>query len=377
MKQTVFASASNIGLRDGVTERVIPNVGERETKNSIATERGRLLFRLATLLVWGGVLSTTVLGVLCGTVSQTLAQDYPARYIRIVSPTAAGSPIDEYTRRLAKYLGERLKQTVIIENRPGGNTIIAAETVAKAHPDGYTLLFAPSSTLGANPHLFKKLSYDPLRDFVPVARLYTATVALAVPGNSPFRTVNDLVTAARANPGKLNTATASTAYRILSSAFHRAAGIDVADIGYKSAAAVVPDVMTGVVDYAVFEFSTIRAPLEAGTLRGVALLALKRSPLAPDIPTLIEAGLQDAAMVTAISQVMWAGLFAPAGTPAAIVETIERLSLEFVNSPDAIAFANQQGLMPTPGSAAELGKAVIADQIAWKDMIAGSGLEPQ
>ncbi len=313
----------------------------------------------------------------CATAGSVSAQDYPSRYIRIVSITGPGTPIDDYSRRLAKYIGEKLKQTVIIENRPGGNSIIAAEAVAKSPADGYTFLFAASGTMAANPYMFKNLSYNPNRDFVPVVRLYSATLALAVPGSSPFKTVDDLVKAARAKPGKLNSATASNIYRILASAFHRAAGIEITDVSYKSAAAAMPDVLNGTVDYAMMEFSSIRAHLEAGKLRGLALLTPKRSPLAPEIPTLMEVGLQDTAMVTAISQISWAGLFAPAGTPAAIVEKIERLSLDFVNSPEATTFAVNQGLIPNPGTAAELGKAVIADQKAWKDMISAAGLEPQ
>ncbi len=305
------------------------------------------------------------------------ASGYPERYIRIVSMTGAGTPVDEYTRRMARYIGEKLKQTVIIENRPGGNTIVAAEAVATSPPDGYTFLFATSGTVAANPHLFKNLSYNPAKDFVPVARLYSVTMALAVPGTSPFKTVNDLVSAARANPGKLNSATASSVYRILSAALHRAAGIEITDVGYKSAAAVMPDVMTGVIDCAIMEFSSIRPHLESGKLRGLALLTSKRSPMAPNIPTLMEAGLQDSAMVNAITQVLWAGLFAPAGTPPTIVATIERLALEFVNSADAVAFASNQGFMPNAGTAAELTTAIAADRNAWKAMIDIAGLQPQ
>lgn len=304
-------------------------------------------------------------------------QKYPERYIKIVSITSPGTVLDDYSRQLAKYLGEALGQSVVVENRPGANMSIATDYVAKAAPDGYTLLLAASSAMSANPFLFKRLPYDPVRDFVPLARVSSLSLALLVPGTSPFKTVAELVAAGRAKPGSLNCATVSTGYRVIVSAFNEAAGIKSANVPYKSAASLLPDLISGVVDYSVVEASYILPQLQSGKLRALAMLSAKRLPQAPGVPTLAETGMQDAAMADAISRISWVGLFAPAGTPAAIVSKLERLILEFATSPTAMAHHATHGTMPNPGTGAELGKTVISDQAIWKRMIAVSGLQPE
>ncbi|SCU75932.1 putative extra-cytoplasmic solute receptor [Cupriavidus necator] len=304
-------------------------------------------------------------------------QHYPERVIRIVSVSSAGTGIDDYTRLLAKYLSQKLGQSVVVENRPGANMIIAADYVAKAAPDGYTLLLTASSAMSANPFLFRKLPYNPNSDFVPVARLSSLPIALVVPASSPYKNVGDLVRDARARPGKLNGGSSGSGYRLMTAAFTGAAGIQTTDVPYKATAALLPDVIAGNVDFTMVEFSAALPLIQSGKLRALAVLSPGRAPQLRDVPTLLEASTQNATLVQAVSSTNWTGLFAPAGTPAPIVEKLDRLAQAFVNSPEAMAHYASRGALPNAGDGQELGKAVQADQQVWKRLIDASGMQPE
>ncbi|GLC97391.1 ABC transporter substrate-binding protein [Cupriavidus sp. TA19] len=305
------------------------------------------------------------------------AQNYPERVIRIVSVASPGTGIDDYTRLLAKFLSQKLGQGVVVENRPGANMIIASDYVAKSAPDGYTLLLTASSAMSANPYLFRQLPYNPGKDFVPVARMSSLPVALVVAASSPYKSVSDLVDAARARPGKLNGASSSTGYRLMAAAFTEAAGIRTVDVPYKATATLLPDLIGRNVDFTMVEFTAALPLIQSNKLRALAVLSPRRVSLLPEVPTLAEAGMQNNTVVEAVSRINWSGLFAPAGTPAPIVDKIARLTLEFVNSPEAMVHYASRGSLPNPGSGAELGKAVMADQQTWKRLIAASGLQPE
>lgn len=304
------------------------------------------------------------------------AQKYPERVIRIVSVASPGTAVDDYTRLLAKYLGERLGQSVIVENKPGANMILANDAVAKAAPDGYTLLLTGSSSMSANPFLYRKLPYDPSRDFVPVARMSTIPSALVVSAQSPYKSVADLVAAARAKPGSVNAGTSSTGYRLTSVAFNEAAGIKTTDVPYKATSGLLPDLLGGVVDYSIIEFGAAYPLFRAKKLRVLAVISPKRVLLAPDVPTMSEAGMLDAGLMDAVSRANWSGLFAPAGTPAPIVDRLGKLTREFAVSPEAQQHYAARGSLANPGTSADLVKAMQADQQVWKRMIAVAGIQP-
>lgn len=299
------------------------------------------------------------------------AQTYPERPVRIVSVTSAGTGLDDYTRLLAKYLGQKLGQSFIVENKPGANMILASEYVAKAAPDGYTLLLSGSGAMAANPFLFKRLPYDPQKDFVPVARMSALPVAVVVAGSSPYRTLADLVAAARARPGSLNYGTSSTGYRTILAAVNDAAKIQAVSVPYKAMSTLLPDLMTGVVDYGAVEVSAVIPHVQTGKLRALAVAAPARVPQLKDVPTVAEAGVPNASFNT------WTGLFAPAGTPPAIVDKLAQLTLEFVRSPEAAAHYAARGAVPYPASGPELRKTIVEDQQNWKRMIATAGIEPE
>lgn len=325
------------------------------------------------------ILAATASGVLAALASAAgaQAQTYPERVIKIVSVASPGTGIDDYTRLLAKFLAQKLGQSVVVENRPGANMIIANDYVAKSAPDGYTLLLTASSAMSANPFLFRHLPYNPARDFVPVARMSALPVALVVAASSPYKSVDDLVSAARSRPGKLNGASSSTGYRLMAAAFTEAAGVRTLDVPYKATATLLPDLIGGNVDFTMVELTAALPLIQSNKLRALAVLSPKRVALLPDVPTLTEAGMRNNAVVEAVSRINWSGLFAPAGTPAPIVDRISRLTLEFVGSPEAMAHYANRGSLPNPGSAQELGKAMVADQETWKRLIAAAGMQPE
>ncbi|WP_454753632.1 Bug family tripartite tricarboxylate transporter substrate binding protein [Cupriavidus necator] len=328
--------------------------------NIFAPARRRLI-SLATI--------GTLLGLALPAGGQT--QNYPERVIKIVSVTSPGTGLDDYSRLLAKYLGQKLGQSVVIENRPGASMIIGTDYVAKAAPDGYTLLYAGSSTMAANPYLFKQLPYNPAKDFVPVARLHALPVAIVVPASSPYRTIADLTAAARARPDSLNYGTSSTGFQILMAAFREAGKMRTVNVPYKTQGNLLTDVMGGVVDYAGVDASAVAPHVRSGKMRALAVMGPTRIPVLGDVPTLAEAGMPELTMIN------WTGLFAPAGTPPAIVERLSRLSLEFVNSPEAAAHYASRGSAAYPATGPEVSNAIVEDQQVWKRLIAIAGIQPE
>lgn len=317
--------------------------------------------------------SLTAIGALLGIGLPASGQtsNYPERVIKIVSITSPGTGLDDYSRLLAKYLGQKLGQSVVIENRPGANMIIGTDYVAKSAPDGYTLLYAGSSTMAANPYLFRQLPYNPARDFVPIARLHALPVAIVVPGSSPYRTIADLTAAARARPDTLNYGTSSTGFQIIMAAFREAGKMRTVNVPYKTQGNLLTDVMGGVVDYAGVEASAVAPLIRSGKMRALAVLGPARIPVLGDVPTLAEAGMPELTMIN------WTGLFAPAGTPPAIVDRLMRLSLEFVNSPEAAAHYASRGSSAYPATGTEVSKAIVDDQQVWKRLIAIAGIQPE
>lgn len=299
------------------------------------------------------------------------APSYPDHVVRIVSVTSPGTGVDDYTRLLAKHLGEKLGQSFVVENRPGANTIIASEHVAKSAPDGYTLLLAAASSMSANPVLFKNLPYNPSTDFAPIARMSALPTALVVPASSPYRNVAELVAAARANPGKLNYGSSSTGYRVLLAALKDSAKIDAIDIPYKAMSSLLPDLIGGTLDYSVIEVPAIVPLVQSGRLRALAILSDQRLPVLEDVPTLAQAG------VPGVSLMSWTALLAPAGTPAPIIDTLERLTLEFTTSPEAMAHYASRGSVAYPAPGPELSKTIVDDQKQWRRLIDLAGIQPE
>jgi tripartite-type tricarboxylate transporter receptor subunit TctC len=301
-----------------------------------------------------------------------LAQNaWPERPVRIVSVTSAGTGVDELGRLLAVHLGQKLGQSFFVEPKPGGNTMIACDTVAKAAPNGHTLLLAAASSISANPALFKNAPYDVNRDFVPVARMSVLPATLMVPANSPYKTVAELMAAGLAKPGKLNYGTSSAGYRTVLRAINGIGKVDAVDVSYKAMSNLLPDLMVGTLDYTLLEASAALPHIQAGKLRALAVSSPSRLAAMPDVPTFSEAGIGEAALLS------WTGIFAPAATPKPIVDKLATAILEFVATPEASAFFARRGTVAFPSSGNEFSSFIRADQENWRKYIAAAGIQPE
>jgi tripartite-type tricarboxylate transporter receptor subunit TctC len=256
---------------------------------------------------------------------QIQAQNYPDKPIRMIVPFAAGGSSDVLARGVAKQLGDQMSAPFIVENRPGAAGNVGAAYVAKAPPDGYTLLFGTIGTFGISPALYKKLPFDAIQDFSPISKLHQHPNVLIVHSALPIRSVPDLLAYARANPGKLTFASAgngSTAH-LAGEMLKNIAKIDIVHVPYKGGGAALPDLMSGQVSMMIETITNALSAAKSGKLRAIAVTSAERWPLSPELPSMMEAG------VPGFQVDSWTGLLAPAGTPAPIVQ---RLNAELVKA---------------------------------------------
>jgi tripartite-type tricarboxylate transporter receptor subunit TctC len=263
---------------------------------------------------------------------------YPNRAIHIVIPFPAGGPSDVAARIIAQRMNEDWGQPVVVDNKPGANTIIGAEAVAKAAPDGYTLLMAIDSTLVMNQFLYKTLPYDPINDFAPITTTVKSMSLLAVPAENGPKDVKDLVARAKAAPGKLNYGAGTITAQLMGVLFNKAAGIDVVYVPFKGTAETVQGLLTGAVDMVYGATVTVGPLIEGGKVRPLAKLDRRKEPY-PDVPTLAAAaGLTDFDDLS-----VWLGLVAPKGTPQPIVDKLNREVVRILAEPDVRQKFNQSG----------------------------------
>ena len=266
----------------------------------------RIFFR--TVLVF-----FCVLAMAGNAVAQT--SDYPNKPIKIVVGYAPGGGTDVTTRIISQKLSERIGQPVIVENRPGADAIIGTEVVAKAAPDGYTLLAGASGQMVYNPGLYRRLSYNTLNDFIPITLFNKDPMVIAVNASVPANSLKELIALAKAKPGKLFYSSAASAFHVATELLKRQAGVDIVYVPYKGAAPAVQAVVAGEVSVIVMSIPPILSQLRAGKLRALAITGAKRSPYMPEIPLVSESGID-------FDGDTWAGLFAPAGTPKAVIDKL-------------------------------------------------------
>jgi tripartite-type tricarboxylate transporter receptor subunit TctC len=299
------------------------------------------------------------------------AETYPSRQITIVVPFAAGSGTDSIARIIGQQLSVALKQSVVIENKVGASGVLAATYVARSAPDGYTLLMATNSTHSANPFLFKSLSYDPVKDFAPVARAGSYVFMLVVNKDLPATTLGELVAHAKANPGKLTYASGNTTGIVAGETLKSRAGIDVLQVPYKSTPPALNDVIGGRVSMMFIDLAPGLEHVRAGTLRALAVTTRERSALLPDLPSLHEAGIPGYDVTS------WAGLFAPAGTPGEIVTRLNDEVRKIIADPDAKAKIAVTGFDAFSGPPETLAAFVQSELATWGKLIKDAGIEPQ
>jgi len=306
----------------------------------------------------GKLLMTACIGSLAlaaPALAQEDASKYPSRAIHIIVGFAAGGGNDIIARVFGQKLSESLGQPVIIENKPGGGAIVATEYVAKSQPDGYTLLMSASG-ISINPAVYAKLPYDAINDFVAVSELGSFPLIMIVNASSPIKSVAELVTYAKANPDKMNYASSSASFQLVTELFKQKTGAPMQVIPYKSANESVLAVVSGQVTTTIADAGPVLPQVKSGTVRALAIAAPKRMEELPDVPTLQEAGAD-------VDAVLWSGIFVAKGTPPAIVRKLESEFMRIATLPEVKARLKPLGI-DTVGNSSEAFARILADDIA-------------
>jgi tripartite-type tricarboxylate transporter receptor subunit TctC len=296
------------------------------------------------------------------------AADYPARPVHLIVPFAAGGPADVYARYVGQYLAQSLGAAFVVDNRPGAGSIIGTDTAAKAAPDGYTLLVM-SNTQTTNESLYPKKPFELMRDFVAVAPINSSDLVMVVHPSVPADDLKAFIALAKAKPGQLNYASSGpgTPYHLAGELFKAMTGTDIAHVPYKSSSSARTDVIGGQVQMMFDAITTMAPNIVAKQVRALGTTGLKRSSVLPDIPTVAEAG------VPGYEASLWLGIMAPAGTPPAIVDTLNAEIAKVVNRPDIRAAWAQQGAEPMVMRPAEFDKFLRADIEKWAKVVQISG----
>jgi len=318
--------------------------------------------KLSRKAVLSALISALIVAAAAPAVAQ--GQNYPSRLIKIIVPFPPGGNPDLAARLVANRMSIDFNQTVIIENKPGANGSIGANVVAKAEPDGYTLLVANLGILGVNPVVREHLPYDTSKDFVPVSRLAISPLLLIVNSSLEIKTVQDLIVAAKKDPGKLTFATAGvgSAAHMAAALFDQMAGVQMLHVPYKGASEAAPATAAGNVSVTFGGQGAAWPLVAAGTVKALGLTGSKRSPTHPDVPTVAEAG------VSGYEIADWVGMLAPAGTPQPIVEKLNAEVQKALTDPDTQKKFELQGLEPAGTSAKDFAAFIDAEQKKWDEV---------
>jgi tripartite-type tricarboxylate transporter receptor subunit TctC len=295
--------------------------------------------------------------------SPAQAQNFPSRPVKIVVPAAAGGALDVISRLMAQKVSEIWKQAVFIENKPGANWIIGMDAVAKAAPDGYTLLFVASSGLTINPFVFPKMPLDPLRDLTPVTTATSTPFVLLANPSVPAKTIPEFLAHLKANPGKLNHASNSSTTMLVSELLKQQANVDYVDVNYRGASAAMTATIAGTTQFCFVDLGSGSSAIESKTLNALGLTARTRYKLKPDIPTIAEQGLPGySAYASTI-------LLAPAKTPREIVDKISAAFRQALKSPDVDAKLVAMGQVVEANSSEETEKQLRPEAEQWNKLI--------
>ena len=298
-----------------------------------------------------------------------VAQQYPSKPIRLVVGYSPGGGNDLIARIVAARLQARLNQPVVVDNKPGAQSIVAAELVAKAAPDGYTLLVAPSGPMTINPAVYSRLPYDPQKDFVPVSLLAEFPLLLVVGADQPVKSVKELVEYGRANPKLANYASSATPFQLASELFNLRTRSKFQHIPYKGSGDAVQAVMSGQVLMALADSGPIAGPLKGGKLRALAVTTARRPPDFADVPTMAEAGIPDMEIA------LWTGIVAPAGTPVEIVTLLQDVIADVIDTPavrTALEAISVDGRALPSKDFADL---IARDTARWKQVAATANIK--
>ena len=307
--------------------------------------------------------------VLCVATHAFAQGSYPEQAVKILVGFSPGVAPDISARVLAEKLSASWGKPVVVENVTGAGGNIAADRVAKAAPNGYTLGMIGNGSLVFSPSMYDKLSYDPLKDFAPITRVFVAANVLVVPAEVPAKTLPELVALLRKQPGTYAHAGVGTSQHLAAELFKSMSGVDIRPIAYRGTTALLPDLLAGRVTLAFANISNAMPPVRDGRLRAFAVTSVKRSAAAPDLPTMIEAGYAD------FEAVPWFGLMAPAGTPRPIVDRLNRDTLSVLAQEDVRKRLGDLGLDVIPGTPGEFSAAIEREIPKWAAIIKPLGIK--
>jgi tripartite-type tricarboxylate transporter receptor subunit TctC len=302
--------------------------------------------------------------------SHANAQSYPSKPVKLVVPFPAGSATDQVARLAGQQLQEALKQPFVVENKPGAQGAIAAEFVAKAAPDGYTLLVTTNTPQAANVSLFKKLPYDPVKDFEPVVRLSTTSFMLMAKPDFPANNLKELLAYVRTQPGKLSAGYGSAGSQV-SIAMMKAMGkLDVVEVPYKGIPQTVTDVLGGTLSFTFVDLSNALPQMKGGKLRGYAVTSEKRTPLAPEVPAMAEE-------LKGYDLIAWFAIMAPANTPKDIVQSLYDISSRALQKNEVKEKFAFIGTDVAPMNPAQLGAFIKSEIAKWAVLVKQAGIQPE
>jgi tripartite-type tricarboxylate transporter receptor subunit TctC len=299
------------------------------------------------------------------------AQDYPNKPVRIIVPFGAGGPADVFSRQLAQHLSESLKQSFVVEDRPGAGSIIGSDAVAKSPPDGYTLL-TMSNTHTVNESLTPNKPFQLMRDFVPVAAINYSDLVMVIHPSVPAKDLKEFIALAKSKPGQLNYASSGpgTPYHMAGELFKSLSGTNLVHVPHKASGEMRNSVIGGHVQMTSDAITTMTSNVKAGQVRALGTSASKRSTVLPEVPTIAEAG------VPGYESTIWLGLMAPAGTPKAIVDKLNAEINKAINRPDVKEAWDKQGAVPMVMSPAEFDAYLRKDIDKWAQVVKAAGLTP-
>lgn len=306
-----------------------------------------------------------------GSTGASAQEVWPGRPVTLVVPFAAGSGTDSVARIIAQKLSERLKQQVIVDNKAGASAQIGAEYVARAKPDGYTLLMTTNTSHSANPSLFKTLRYDPIRDFTPVVRTGDLPFALVVSAASPHKNVKDLLEYARANPGKVSYATPNSTSLVSSETIRVMAKIDILGVPYKSSPQALTDLLGGQLQMYVVDFGSGLPSIKGAKVRALAVMAARRSSILPEVPPMADT-------LPGFDLISWNGILGPAGLPRAIVDRLSTEIQTVLAEKDVQDKLANIGFEVAPSKSPEEFSRYVNDQLAlWTRLIKQANIQPE
>jgi tripartite-type tricarboxylate transporter receptor subunit TctC len=306
---------------------------------------------------------------IAGFASPAAADDFPSRAVTVIVPFTPAGATDILARMAAQAWEQKFGKTFVVENRPGAGQQIGVNMVAKAAPDGYTLLMATSSAMGVNPTLYKKIAYDPIKDFEPIAMVAHLPFILCVTNDLPVKTVAEFIAYAKANPGKLSYGSGGigASHHLYGELFKSLTGIEMTHVPYKGTAPALNDLIAGHIQVLFSDAPPALPQIKSGKVRALGVTTAKRIAVAPEIPPINDT-------VKGFDSAPWQMLMAPAGTPAPIVNSLHKVIVDYIASADGRKKLTDMGLTPgEPTSPADLAKFLPGDVAAWGDVVKKAG----